>query len=174
MPIGWCTIEELVQKQPAARKCVNTPCGGEKPSDRCSCPWASNESGVHRGGDLMIRQVFSGKTGPILLGGMARPAEDCVRCRTPAGHGLGDPLPLHRVDQTGCITDQKTVPFAGVVPTIPILSQPPSGAAAPMERRRRGDQGRAGARELRQCPDCAGAGLSSDRVPIPSPMLATP
>ena len=162
MPIGWCTIEELVPKNsPAARKCVNTPCGGEKPSDRCSCPWASNESGVHRGGDLMIRQVFSGKTGPILLGGMARPAEDCVRCRTPAGHGLGDPLPLHRVDQTGCITDQKDRTLCRRRPDDPHFE--PTAQAA--RRHRWSDVGEEtkGAQvleELRQCPDCAGAGLS--------------
>jgi hypothetical protein len=36
MPIGWCTIEELVpENSPAAGKRVNAACRSEKPSDRC-------------------------------------------------------------------------------------------------------------------------------------------
>ena len=65
MPVGWRTIEELVPENgPAAGEALATPCRGKKPGDRRSCPGPSHESGVHRGGDPMIREVFGRESWP--------------------------------------------------------------------------------------------------------------
>jgi hypothetical protein len=55
----------------------------------------------------MIREVFDSKPGSIAFGRVAGLAEDRYRRSTSTGHGLGDPLPLYRVHQTGGIPNQK-------------------------------------------------------------------
>src|ERR1700723_2745119 len=122
MTIGWRTIEELVPENgPAAGKRVSAACCAEKPSDRCSSPWASDKSGVDRCGDLMEREVLSADSGPILLGGVTRRVENRLCCCTTAGHGLRDPLPLHGVHQARGITNQKDPPPGGRGPDDPHL-----------------------------------------------------
>src|ERR1700722_3816533 len=120
MPIWWRTIEELVpEDSPAPGKRVSEARCGENSSDGCSCPRASDKSGVHGSGDLMIREVVSGESGAIPFGGVARLAEDGCRCRTAAGHGFRDPFPLHRGYPTCGLAHQKDPPPRGRGPDDP-------------------------------------------------------
>ena len=63
----------------------------------------------------------SGESGPILLGGVARRVENRLCCGTTAGHGLRDPLPLHRVHKACGIAHQKDPPPGGRGPDDPHL-----------------------------------------------------
>src|SRR5271156_1630953 len=129
MPVERRAIEELVpEDRPTARQRIATACQGQKPSNRCRCPRSSHQSRVYRGGDLMIREVFDCKSRSIALCCVAGSTEDRLRGRTTTVHRLGDPLPLHRVHESRCVTDQEDLPHRRSSPDDPHL-EPPTKAA---------------------------------------------
>ncbi len=108
MPVGWCTIEELVpEHRPTAGQRIAGASRCQKASDCGSGPGPSHQPGVYRSGDAMVGEVFDGESGSIAVGCVARSREDRLRSSTTTGHGLGDPLPLHRVHETRSVAHEK-------------------------------------------------------------------
>ena len=125
--------------------------------------------------DALVGEVGAGQLLTVCGRGPAGSAEDRRRGRFPAGHGLGDALTLEGVDQAGGITDQQDPPEAGVVPTMPILSHPPSSlgmgrSGGPVDESEAGQVLEVG----RQHAHGAGATLAVGQRPDADPDLATP
>ena len=107
MPVPRCSIEQLVPEDgPATGERIAATGRRQKPSDRGNRPGASEQRGLHSGGDPVIGEVVDGKSGPIAPGRVAGFAKDRLGGSPTTAHGLRDPLSLQRVDETSGIADE--------------------------------------------------------------------
>ena len=128
---------------------------------------AGDRRHVHWRSHRQIRLVGCRHPGAVAMSGPRRIGEHRISSRPSADHGGGDPLALEWVDQSGGVTDEQCAAPAGMVPTMPIFSQPPSRRASTVAvrrpsvasagGRRRGER----RREMRRC--VSGRGRARDR-----------
>ena len=148
--------------------------------DRGDGPGPIQQCSLGGGGDPVIGEVLRGQGGAVALGGPARSMQHGLAGRTPAGHGLGDPLALQRVDQAGGVAHEQHPSRGRGGPDHAHLEPAPEARVTGLPD---SDNGPVSVRSpsARQCSRKAGRARTavapawrSERVPTPRPTLAQP
>ena len=109
--IGGCAVEQLVpEDRPSSGDGVAPGSGHEHPGHGGDGAGPTDQPRLHGRGDPVVRQMVGRQCGPVARRGTTGLAQQCLRRGATAAHGLGDPLALQRIHETGGVADEEHTP----------------------------------------------------------------